>query len=81
MGCTEQRFSERRDLSQPHIHARAEHVSKCRLVDVQVMNVSVVHSIETAYRGKPMIKVEGDLPKSAIRRKCRDIDTRVDACE
>ena len=67
MGLTEQRFTERSDLSKTHIHARAEHVSKCRLVDVQIMNVSVVHSIETAYRRKPMIKVEGDLSKSAIR--------------
>jgi len=81
MRCAEEGFTKRRHASQPHIDARAEHISKQRLVNVQVMYVSVVNSIEAAYRGEPMVKVEGDLAQSAIRRKCGNIDPGVNACK
>jgi hypothetical protein len=45
------------------------------------MYVSVVNSIEAAYHAEPMVKVDGDLAKSAIRRKRGNIDSGVNACK
>jgi hypothetical protein len=45
------------------------------------MYVSVVNSIEAAYHAEPMVKVDGEFAKSAVRGKCGNIDSGVDACK
>lgn len=81
VGSAKQGLDERSRASQTSVDPGTEHVSKQRLVNVEIMNISIMHGIEAGNCGEPVVEAKRNLAYASIGRKCRNIDSRVDAGE